>query len=68
MREMKEREKRDNVQRLCDVKGIPSNNQIRNIVDEIAPASIGPVFNETLKAARQGGVINEYRVLDGGKK
>jgi hypothetical protein len=27
---------------------------------------VNPVFNETLKAANQSGVINEYRVLDGG--
>ncbi len=66
MREMQEREKRDNVQSLFDVKGIPSDNQIRNIVDETAPEAISPVFNETLKTAGQSGVINEYRVLEGG--
>jgi hypothetical protein len=66
MREMQEQEKRDNMQSLFDVKGIPSDNQIRNIVDGIEPSAISPVFNETLKAAQQSGVINEYRVLDGG--
>jgi hypothetical protein len=66
MREMEEQEKRDNVQSLFDVKGIPSDNQIRNIVDEIEPSAISGVFNETLKAVQQSGVINEYRVLDGG--
>jgi hypothetical protein len=66
MREMQEQEKRDNVQSLFDVRGIPSDNQIRNIVDGIAPETIEPVFNETLKATRQSGVIDEYRVLDGG--
>jgi hypothetical protein len=66
MREMQEQEKRDNVQNLFDVGGIPSDNQIRNIVDEIEPSVITPVFNETLKVAQQSGVVNEYRVLDGG--
>ena len=66
MREMEEQEKRDNVQSLFDVKGIPSDNQIRNIVDGIAPEAISGVFNETLKAAQQTGVIKEYRVLDKG--
>ena len=66
MREMEEREKRDNVQSLFDVKGIPSDNQIRNIVDRISPSSISPVFNATLKSSEESGVINEYRVLDGG--
>jgi hypothetical protein len=66
MRELQEREKRDNVQSLFDVKGIPSDNQIRNIVDQIEPSSVNSVFNETLKVARLSGVIDEYRVLDGG--
>ena len=66
MREMGEREKRDNVQSLFDVKGIPSDNQIRNIIDGIEPSAVSPVFNDTLKTARQSGVIDEYRVLDGG--
>jgi len=66
MREMQEQEKRDNVQSLFDVKGIPSDNQIRNIVDGIEPSAINPVFNETLKAAQACGIIKEYRVLDGG--
>jgi len=66
MREMAEREKRDNVQSLFDVAGIPSDNQIRNIVDEIDPATMSPVFNETLKASEQSGLLKEYRVLDGG--
>jgi hypothetical protein len=66
MREMQEEEKRDNVRSLFDVKGIPSDNHIRNIVDEIEPSAISGVFNEALKTAQQSGVINEYRVLDGG--
>ena len=66
MRELQEREKRDNVQSLFDVKGIPSDNQIRNIVDGIEPEAISPVFNAALKAARRNGIINEYRILDGG--
>ena len=66
MRELQELEKRDNVQSLFDVKGIPSENHIRNIADCIEPSAITPVFNETLKTAQQSGVINEYRVLDGG--
>jgi hypothetical protein len=66
MREMEEREKRDNVQSLFDVKGIPSDNQIRNIVDGIDPLALSPVFNATLETTRQSGIIDGYRVLDGG--
>ena len=66
MRELQEQEKRDNVQSLFDVNGIPSDNQIRNIIDEIEPSAISPVFNDTLKVTQHSGVIDEYRVLDGG--
>jgi hypothetical protein len=66
MRELQEQEKRDNVQSLFDVSGIPSDNQIRNIIDEIAPSCIGGVFNETLRVAQHSRIINEYRVLDKG--
>jgi hypothetical protein len=66
MREMQEEEKRDNVRSLFDVKGIPSDNQIRNIVDEIPTEAITPVFNETLRVAEGSGVVSEYLVLDNG--
>ena len=66
MREMQEKEKRDNVQSLFDVQGIPSDNQVRNIVDQIKPSGINGVFNETLKATEERGVIDDYRVLDNG--
>ena len=66
MREMEDREKRDNVQSLFAVGGIPSDKQIRNIVDEIAPSVLNPVFNETLQTMQPSGVIKDYRVLDGG--
>jgi len=66
MRELQDQEKRDNVQSLFDVKGIPSDNQIRNIVDEIEPLALNAVFNQTLKEAQRSRVIDEYRILDGG--
>ena len=67
MREMEEQEKRDNVQSLFDVQGIPSDNQIRNVVDGIEPSAISSVFNETLKATVPSGVIKEYRHYVRGK-
>ena len=66
MRELQEQEKRDNIQSLFDVQGIPSDNQIRNIVDKIEPSGINPVFNDTLKVTQPSGLIADYRVLDGG--
>ena len=54
------------MQSLFNVEGIPSENQLRNIVDEIAPSSVNPVFNNTLRVAQCSGVVDEYRILDGG--
>jgi hypothetical protein len=65
MREMEDIEKRSNVQSLFEVNGIPSDNQIRTIVDEIAPAVITPVFNATLETQKTA-VVSNYRVLEGG--
>ena len=65
MWEMEEQEKRDKVQSLFGVSGIPSDTRIHNIVDEIAPSGLNGVFNETLQTTRPSGVIKDYRVLDG---
>jgi len=65
MREMRDEEKRDNAQSLFDVRGIP-DNEIRNIADGIDPSAIDRVFNDTLTATRQSGLMDEYRVLDKG--
>jgi hypothetical protein len=66
MREMEDEVKRNNAESLFEVKGIPSDNQIRNIADGIDPGLLDPVFNETLKVADRSGVIEQYRVLGDG--
>ena len=65
-RAMKEQKKRNNVETLFGVKDIPSDNQIRTLLDGIKPEAIGPVFNSTLRIADEAGAIKPYRVLDDG--
>ena len=65
-RAMKERRKRSNMETLLGVANIPSDNQIRTLLDEIEPESLGAVFGQTLLAADEAGAIEPYRVLDGG--
>jgi hypothetical protein len=65
-RAIKERKKRNNVETLFGVKEIPSDNQIRTLLDGIKPESLGEVFERTLRIADEGGTIKPYRVLDGG--
>jgi hypothetical protein len=65
-RAMKERKKRNNVETLFGVTEIPSDNQIRTLLDGIAPQSLGEVFGRTLRTADEAGAIQPYRVLEGG--
>jgi hypothetical protein len=54
------------VETLLGVKEIPSDNQIRTLLDGIKPESMGAVFKRTLRIADEAGAIKPYRVLDGG--
>jgi hypothetical protein len=51
---------------LFGVEKIPGGNQIRTLVDGIEPGQTGNTFNKTLKRAEGHGVIDQYRVVDGG--
>jgi hypothetical protein len=63
---MKKRKKRNNVETLFGAFKIPSDNQIRTLLDGIAPESLGEAFQGTLRTAEEAGAIKPYRVLDGG--
>ena len=65
-RVMKEKRKRNNVEILFGVAEIPSDNQIRTLLDGIAPSSLGEVFGANLRIADEAGAIKPYRVLDRG--
>ena len=65
-RAMKGRKKRNNVETLFGVMNIPSDNQIRTLLDGTAPELLGEVFERTLRVAGEAGAIKPYRVLDGG--
>ena len=65
-RQMKERLRRDNMESIFKVQEIPSDTQIRTLVDRIEPDMFGGVFNESLVIADEYKVLDSYRVLDGG--
>jgi hypothetical protein len=65
-RAMKERRKRNNVETLFGAGEIPSDNQIRTLLDGIEPLAMGEVFERNLRIADGAGIIEGYRVLDGG--
>ncbi|MDR2477940.1 MAG: hypothetical protein LBD48_01355, partial [Treponema sp.] len=55
-----------NLERVFGVSEIPTDTQIRTVMDQIEPKQLGPVFNATLRTAREAGLLEGYRVLDGG--
>ncbi|MDR1971527.1 MAG: ISNCY family transposase, partial [Treponema sp.] len=63
MTEMENKRKRNNARSLLGVEQLPSDAQVRNLLDGIDPASLSPVFNETLRIAEERGVLEDYRVL-----
>jgi hypothetical protein len=63
---MKERRKRNNLETLFGVTAIPGDNQIRTLLDGIEPLAMGAVFEKNLRIAEEAGILEGYRVLDGG--
>jgi hypothetical protein len=54
---------RSNVQTLFGVHQIPSDNQIRDLLDPLKPALVSPVFEQALQMIESGGQLNSYRTL-----
>ena len=65
-RAMKKRKKRNNVQTLFGAVKIPSDNQIRTLLDGIDPGLLGQAFAENVRIAEEHKALGPYRVLDGG--
>jgi hypothetical protein len=65
-RAMQEKRKRDNGETLRGVKEIPCDNEIRNLLDRIEPSKFKGVCNKNLETADKEGILDQYRVLDGG--
>jgi hypothetical protein len=54
-----------NLQTLFDVKAVPSDTQMREILDAVPSKSFRPVFREYLSALQRGKHLEQYRVIDG---
>jgi hypothetical protein len=64
--DMRSKTKRGNLERLLGVADVPSTDQMTNIVDGIASAELAPVYEQSHIIAQEAGVIDQYRILDGG--
>ena len=64
-RQMHNRQQRDNVQTLFGVNQIPSDAQIRNILDLLSVTVLIPIFLWIYHTLRNAGYLASYEVLDG---
>jgi hypothetical protein len=62
---LKGKKGRDNTQTLFDVIKIPSDAQIRNILDKINPNMLFEVFISVYQMLKSKGFLKQYEVLDG---
>jgi hypothetical protein len=65
-RAMQEKRKRNNVTSILGVREIPSDTQIKTLIDSVEPALFNKTFGQNLEIADKHGIIDKYRVLDDG--
>ena len=63
-RQLKQRQGHDNAQTLFGVEPIPCDNQVRQLLDPIAPHYFNPVFFEVFAHLEQEHWLDPFRVLD----
>lgn len=64
-RQLNSRKGRDNAQTLFGVNKIPTDNQIRNILDKIKPSALFEVFASVYRLLKSQGLLKAYQVLGG---
>jgi hypothetical protein len=64
--DMKRKHKRSNLETLFGVRDIPSSDQLTNIIDDIPNEQLAAVYEQAHQTAEEQGIIDLYRVLDGG--
>lgn len=64
-RQLQSRKGRDNAQTLFDVDKIPTDNQIRNILDLISASALEEVFKQVYRMLKTKGYLKQYEVLGG---
>jgi hypothetical protein len=62
-RMMEGRKGKSNAQSLFGVHQIPSDNQIRNLLDPVPPEQVFPVFEDILQVLEQQGSLKGFRFL-----
>ncbi|SEH07075.1 Transposase DDE domain protein [Candidatus Venteria ishoeyi] len=62
---MKKQQGGNNAESLFGVHQIPSDNQIRNLLDGATPNALHPLYRDIFKGLEQSGKLKEFHVLNG---
>jgi hypothetical protein len=60
-RDLKLRKGRSNVENLFDLRNIPSDNQIRNLLDPVSPSHLDRRYRQIFQALEKTDVLKRYR-------
>lgn len=52
-----------NLKTLFRVASVPKDTCLRDVLDQVSPGQLAPVFNDFLQALQRGGELKPYRVL-----
>lgn len=63
-RSLEQRLGKNNAQTLFGVHAIPSDNQIRHLLDATAPGRVKPLFSYLFDALNQAGIVETYRAVN----
>ena len=60
---MQQSKGRSNCQSIFNIERIPSDNQIRNILDEVDPETVYPAFDKILDLLNESLILNDFRCI-----
>ena len=52
---------RSNAEKLFELREIPSDNQIRNLLDPVDPSHLGRFYRQTFEALERAGILSKLR-------
>jgi len=59
------RDPNDNFRTIYGINRVPSDSQMRTILDPVEPDALRPLFNEVFRCLQRGKILEDYVFLDG---
>jgi hypothetical protein len=64
-KEMAETKGQSNAMTLFQIKNIPCDNQIRDVLDEVDPVELYPIYDEVFEGLRAAGALTTFQAIEG---